>query len=267
MATNFPSSLDAFTNPTATDTLDSPPHDQQHANINDAVEALEAKVGVNSSAVTSSLDYRVTALEGAGAGMETSATPPASPSDGDLWYDTDDGRTYVYYDDGTSAQWVEFGAPAVAHGKILQVVSTTKTDTFTTSASSFTDITGMSVSITPSSTSSKVLVIASLQCNGDAAAEIGAVQLVRGSTAICVGDTASSRTRVSAAPYNASSGAIVPVSINYLDSPSTTSAVTYKLQGFTYGAATFFVNRSDTDADSTTYGRAASTITVMEVSA
>ena len=41
MATNFPSSLDTFTNPSATDTLDSPPHDQQHANINDAVEAIE----------------------------------------------------------------------------------------------------------------------------------------------------------------------------------------------------------------------------------
>ena len=59
MATNFPTSLDTFTNPTATDTLDSPPHDQQHANINDAVEALEAKVGINSSADTNSLDYNV----------------------------------------------------------------------------------------------------------------------------------------------------------------------------------------------------------------
>lgn len=59
MATNFPSSLDTFTNPTATDTLDSPPHDQQHANINDAVEALEAKVGINSSADTNSLDFKV----------------------------------------------------------------------------------------------------------------------------------------------------------------------------------------------------------------
>lgn len=59
MATNFPTSLDTFTNPTATDTLDSPPHDQQHANINDAVEALEAKVGINSSADTNSLDYKV----------------------------------------------------------------------------------------------------------------------------------------------------------------------------------------------------------------
>lgn len=67
MPTNFPTTLDNFTNPTSTDTMDSAtvPHATQHANINDAVEALEAKVGVNGSAVTSSLDYRVTVLENA----------------------------------------------------------------------------------------------------------------------------------------------------------------------------------------------------------
>ena len=61
MATNFPTSLDAFTNPTSTDAMDSGtvPHASQHANLNDAVEALQAKVGVNGSAVTSSLDYKV----------------------------------------------------------------------------------------------------------------------------------------------------------------------------------------------------------------
>jgi len=59
MATNFPGSLDSFTNPTSADTLDNPPHDQQHADVNDAVEALQAKVGVDGSAVTSSLDYKV----------------------------------------------------------------------------------------------------------------------------------------------------------------------------------------------------------------
>ena len=63
MATNFPASLDTLTNPSATDTLDSPPHDEQHADANDAIEALQAKVGVDSSAVTSSLDYRVDRLE------------------------------------------------------------------------------------------------------------------------------------------------------------------------------------------------------------
>ena len=44
MATNFPSSADSFTNPTSGDTLDNPPHDQQHANINDAMEAVQASL-------------------------------------------------------------------------------------------------------------------------------------------------------------------------------------------------------------------------------
>lgn len=60
MATNFPTSLDSLTNPTSTDALNNPSHADQHANVNDAVEALEAKVGVNGSAVTTSLDYKVT---------------------------------------------------------------------------------------------------------------------------------------------------------------------------------------------------------------
>lgn len=64
MASNFPASLDAFTNPSSTDSMDSVsvPHATQHADLNDAVEALEAKVGADSSAVTSSLDYKVRAL-------------------------------------------------------------------------------------------------------------------------------------------------------------------------------------------------------------
>jgi hypothetical protein len=64
MATNFPTSQDSFTNPTSTNTLDSPNHADQHANVNDAVEALQAKVGVDSSAVTTSHDYKIAQLEG-----------------------------------------------------------------------------------------------------------------------------------------------------------------------------------------------------------
>lgn len=60
MSTNFPTSLDALTNPAAGDPLNAPSHSEQHANANDAIEALEAKVGVNGSAVTSSLDYKLT---------------------------------------------------------------------------------------------------------------------------------------------------------------------------------------------------------------
>ena len=57
MATNFPTSLDTLTNPTSSDSLNSPSHSAQHANVNDAVEALQAKVGADSSAVASSHDY------------------------------------------------------------------------------------------------------------------------------------------------------------------------------------------------------------------
>jgi microcystin-dependent protein len=59
MATNFPTSLDALTNPTLGQALNSPSHSGQHTNSNDAIEALQAKVGVNSSAVTTSLDYKM----------------------------------------------------------------------------------------------------------------------------------------------------------------------------------------------------------------
>ena len=63
MATNFPASLDTLTNPTSSDSLNSPSHSAQHANSNDAIEALQAKVGADSSAVTTSLDYKVAQLE------------------------------------------------------------------------------------------------------------------------------------------------------------------------------------------------------------
>jgi len=63
MATNFPTSLDALTNPSGTDSMSSPSHAGQHTDANDAIEALQAKVGADSSAVTTSHDYKISALE------------------------------------------------------------------------------------------------------------------------------------------------------------------------------------------------------------
>ena len=63
MSINFPTSIDSLTNPVSGDTLDSPSHSDQHSDVNDAVEALEAKVGADSSAVTSSHDYKIDTLE------------------------------------------------------------------------------------------------------------------------------------------------------------------------------------------------------------
>jgi hypothetical protein len=63
MATNYPNSLDSLTNPATTDPVNNPSHAIQHANANDAIEALQAKVGTDNSAVTTSIDYRVRQLE------------------------------------------------------------------------------------------------------------------------------------------------------------------------------------------------------------
>jgi hypothetical protein len=63
MATNFPTSIDSLTNPASTDSLDTPSHSTQHINSNDAIEAIQAKVGVDNSAVTTSHDYKISQLE------------------------------------------------------------------------------------------------------------------------------------------------------------------------------------------------------------
>ncbi|NDB57992.1 hypothetical protein EB001_06060 [bacterium] len=63
MATNFPNSLDVLTNPTATSPLSNPSHSQQHINLNDAVEAIQTKIGVDGSQDTDSFDYKINTLE------------------------------------------------------------------------------------------------------------------------------------------------------------------------------------------------------------
>lgn len=63
MATDFPNNLDNLVNPNSTSSLSNPSHSDQHINANDAIEALQAKVGIDGSSDTSSLDYRITQLE------------------------------------------------------------------------------------------------------------------------------------------------------------------------------------------------------------
>jgi len=95
------------------------------------------------------------------------------------------------------------------------------------------------------------------------------MRLVRDSTAIGVGDTAGSRLSVSGAGYMLAGADTTTVAVNYLDSPSTTSATTYKIQVIVPNSSSdaIYVNRTITDSSSNSYVRSASTITVMEVSA
>jgi hypothetical protein len=71
MAISFPEELDVLTNPSSDNPVSNPSHSQQHADANDAIEALQAKVGVDDSEVTTSIDYRIRALEGASVDTES----------------------------------------------------------------------------------------------------------------------------------------------------------------------------------------------------
>ena len=157
-------------------------------------------------------------------------------------------------------------------GQVLQVVSATKTDTFSTTSTSFTDITGLSVSITPKFSTSKILVIFNTYTSANQNSSSAAIRLLRNSTAIDVGDAASTRPQASGIFYTGDVSVSVQASIgvvsnNFLDSPATTSATTYKLQMASANASvTMYINRTSSDRDSTTYdARTASSITVMEI--
>ena len=147
---------------------------------------------------------------------------------------------------------------------VVQVQSTTKTDTFSTSSTTFVDVTSLSVSITPTSASNKILVLADLKLNGRDGTVTAFARLMRDSTAIYIGDTAGSRTRTSSAGRGSAEG--VQSSTNmFLDSPNTTSATTYKVQIAANTAAAIYVNQGHTDDDVAARGRYASSITVFEV--
>jgi len=167
---------------------------------------------------------------------------------------------------GTAPEW---GA-AAAGGKVLQVVSTELATTFSVANStSFSDVTGLSLSITPSSASSKILIIYNLALFNQVGTNLAFMRLLRDSTAISQGTASGSRTVATGgtdafnayAPFPAIAG-------NYLDSPATTSATTYKItigSGTTNG--TLYVNRSSSDNDESNRPRFASVITAMEIGA
>lgn len=158
-----------------------------------------------------------------------------------------------------------------AAGKLKQVVQTVKSDTFTSTSTSYTDITGLSVTITPTLSTSKILVMYSVVGASSATTgnSIASIRLMRDSTAIGIADAAGSRQRATGAISTRETNA---AAINFtsagefLDSPATGSAVTYKVQGVV-GAGTFFINRNQDDSDNAVQYRTISTITVMEIGA
>jgi hypothetical protein len=157
-------------------------------------------------------------------------------------------------------------------GKVLQVKSETKTDTYSVSQGSgtFANIPDLSITITPASTASKFLI--SFSVNLNSSGRYSGLRLTRGSTVIGVGDQVGTyRTPVTVSV--ASNPAVTydyyvmqNSSMTYQDSPSTTAALTYNVQvGQAHSTSTQYINRQGTDGDSAFYLRGVSTITVMEI--
>ena len=144
---------------------------------------------------------------------------------------------------------------------ISNVQSTIKTDTTSSTTTSFADITGMSVTISPIFNNSKVLITYTINLGGASTNEIK-VRLMRGSTVIAIGTTGSvdNSTQVLRSDAATQTYTIDCLSFTFLDSPNTTSATTYKLQWLT-NAGTVYLNRRGNDNALNT----ASTITVQEV--
>lgn len=157
-------------------------------------------------------------------------------------------------------------AAAQPAGSVLQVVQTTKTDTWTSTASSWTNITGFTASITPTSTASRILVMASVVV-GINSNYFCHIRLARNDSPILVGDVSGSRLQTQGMIYyyNQSNNSWTTWPGYVVDSPSTTSALTYSVQMQQIDGSTQYVNRLARDDNGSYEPRGASSLILMEI--
>jgi len=148
-------------------------------------------------------------------------------------------------------------------GNIIQVVHTKKTDAFTTTSQTYVDL--MTATITPSASSNKVLIRYGV--NGGTGGDVNHpyITIFRDSTDIGQADAAGNRSRASSV-INTQDQATFFYGNEVLDSPSSTSAIVYRIKVRTSNTATAFFNRSSRDTNLVAYdGRTTSFVTLMEV--
>jgi len=161
------------------------------------------------------------------------------------------------------------GSSLTGTGKVLQVVSGNFTSIASTSSTSWQD-SGLSVNITPSSTSSKILVLSSTNLGTALGGAYGGhMRLTRDGSAINVGDAVGSRVQATGSSYSDTYNyQVFNISTSFVDSPATASAVTYKIQiraGWTNSAV--LLNYSGHDGNAAHSGRYPSVLTLMEIGA
>ena len=191
----------------------------------------------------------------------TTAIP--TPSEGMVTYlkDTDALEQF----DGSN--FVGVTNPAIGSN----VVQTVKTNVFSMASATFTAVTGLSATITPTTATSKVLIIAQLAMSPQTVADASAyARITGGNTSGYIGDAASNRTRAAAwvgrnfTNYIVGFGSLTSTLV-FVDSPNTTSATTYGVEMRHGSTGTVYLNRSGQDDDNANNGRLVSSITVMEV--
>ena len=156
---------------------------------------------------------------------------------------------------------------ALPTGSVLQVVQTTIDTQQSFTGATYTDVTGLSVSITPTATSSKILVRYRINGGTGGGTTYHAFQIVRNSTAVGNGAQGTTRTKGHSAVRGqfSDSNPFWTTAGEFLDSPATVSATTYKIQTATNG--TTYINRSASNTDSADMVSTLCSITVMEIAA
>jgi hypothetical protein len=156
------------------------------------------------------------------------------------------------------------GIPVIA-GIGSNVVQTVKSNVFTTSSTSFTTITGLEATITPSSDTSRILVLYQVTVGQSTSDGAVSTQLVRGATPLFVGDAAGSRVRASFSAAAVVSRETHSGTVVFLDNPGVDTAVTYSVEIRIGTVGTASVGRSSADSNSANNARTPASITLIEV--
>lgn len=168
---------------------------------------------------------------------------------------------------------LSLGASDMPSGSVLQVVTAEKTDaeSISVTLNTYSDVPDLSLSITPRSTTSRIFLLGQITYSGAGYISYFGFRFLRDSTAVGVGDASSSRTPGNSGflqSQSADNGAILTLPLQAIDSPASTSALTYKMQirqQFGSGSQTVYINRSTSDSDSVGTHRNISMLTAMEI--
>jgi len=204
------------------------------------------------------------------AGLEITMADTGAPWNIPYVEPTDNPRVFPAADEAQALAIAAGLTAAVPAGIGSNAITTLKDDTFTTTSTSFTDVTGLAVTITPSTNTSKVLIVVSVvgQMNSSTV-NAGFLTLLRGSTSL-ITPTSPGTNRTPAfvgsalSPTTSGDFSAQTYTFHLIDSPGSAAATTYKVQARVTGG-NLYVNRTVTDTDTASFTRGVSSITAIEV--